>query len=213
MRSEIKEILDKDWPDDLTGKYPRYGAYDKCRALIWLAMDGDDTNDQELFEQAEYQASIIPEPTPGMSREFIRARFPQHHIFMHGENTKILIFKEKHGTFYYVTNNAIERSKALLSVIQQRVNDGWYLDELYGDDVSEKDEDINQMDMFKRHAPPKTDMQKAKDILELARSGEPGTLIRAGKMAFEYLNSHSDREYEEFEIEYPTEIKFSLTST
>lgn len=131
---------------------------------------------------------------------------------MYGENQKLLIFKEKHGTQFFVTHNATELSVALLSVVQERLEDGWYMDELYGDDLPKEDVDPSQTDMFKKTDLPKTDKETAQGILDLARSDVNDALIEAGALAYDFLQSHKDYEYEGFEIEYPSTPVFSLTS-
>lgn len=207
MRAEVQEILDKDWPDDLDRKWPVYGARNKQRALIRLAMDAEDCGDDELYSQAYEAANNINDPTN--RRDKLRVIFPQSHTFIHGKERKLLIFEEKHGSWYFTPEGPEEIAKALLMVLHNRVDEEWFLDELYGDDLPKEGVNLNQMDMFSHKEPPKTDMQKAKDILALARSGKSGTLIKAGKRALEFFQEHSDREYERFIVEYPTEIEFS----
>ena len=214
MRPEIQAILDKEWPDRRTPKgRPMYGAHDKQRALILVALRAEDSFDMELYDEAIEQAGIIPSPYEDEDGEFIRVTIPGYHRTMHSEEPKLLIFKEKHGTWYFVTNNATEFSMALLSVISDRVDEEWYLDELYGDDLPKEGEDPDQTDMFKANKKPLTDMAKAKAIVELARSGEPGCVIGAGKRACEFLMDHGDGDcqYEDFDIEYPSAPTFDLT--
>lgn len=214
MRAEVQEILDKDWPDRKTPKgRPMYGAHDKARALIIVAMHGEDCGDMELYDEAVEQAGFIPNPYDDDDEEFMRVIIPRYHQDMHAETTKILVFKEKHGTWHFVTNNATELSMAVLSVISDRVDEEWYLDELYGDDLPKEDEDPDQTDMFKSNKKLLTDMEKAQAIVDLARSGEPGCVIKAGKRAYGFLMDHGDGQcqYEDFEIEYPDTPTFDLT--
>lgn len=133
--------------------------------------------------------------------------------FMYGEDQKLLIFREKHGTWYFVTRDVTELSMALLTVIEQRLDEGWYMDELYGDDVPKEGVDPSQTDMFKKTDLPKTDKEKAQAIIDLARSGVDDALIEAGALAYDFLDSHNGYEYEDFEVEYPSEPSFSLTSS
>ena len=132
---------------------------------------------------------------------------------MYGENPKLLIFKEKHGTWYFATHDATEFSMALLYVINQRLEEGWYLDELYGDDLPKEGENPNQTDMFKKTTKPKTDKKTVQDIVDLARSDAEDAVIEAGALAYVFLMARGDEnyEYEDFEIEFLDTPKFSLT--
>lgn len=130
---------------------------------------------------------------------------------MYGEEQKLLVFAEKHGTWHFVTNNATELSMALLTVLEQRLEEGWFMDELYGDDVPKEGVDPSQTDMFKKTDLPKTDKEKAQAIIDLARSDMENAVIEAGALAYDFFDSHKDYEYEGFEIEYPSEAKFDLT--
>lgn len=209
MREEIQTILDKDWPDRKTPKgRAMYGAHDKRHALVIVAMRAEDSFDMELYDEAVEQAGLIPSPYEDEKGEFMKIIIPQYHKMMHSEDPKLLIFKEKHGNWYFITTNATEFSLALLTVLEQRQEEGWYMDELYGDAVPKEGEDHNQTDMFKRIDPPKTDKETAQIIIDLARSADPGCVIRAGKKANEFLLSHDDYEYEGFEIEYPSNSTF-----
>jgi len=132
--------------------------------------------------------------------------------FMYGEaKPKILIFKEKHGTWHFVTHDAVELSMALLTVVENRLEEGWYLDELYGDDVPKEGVDSGQIDMFKKTDLPKTDKEQAQAIIDMARSDIENAVIEAGAEAYEFLQSHTDYEYKGFEVEYPATPTFSLT--
>lgn len=213
MREEVQAILDKEWPDRKTPKgRPMYGSNDKSIALVRVAMYAEDCDDDELYEQAVEQAGLIPDTNPLHDREFVKVIFPQYHTMMHSDTQKIITFKEKHGEWNFVINNAHEFSMALLTIISNRLEDGWYLDELYGDDLPKEGEDPNQTDMFKSKELPKTDKEKVEDIIEHARSGKPGCVIKAGKVAYSFLQDHSDNQYEEFEVDYPSKADFDLTS-
>lgn len=212
MRPEVQEILDKEWPDRKTPKgRPVYGSNNKSIALVRVAMHAEDCGDEELYDEAVAQAEIIPETNPNLDRKFVKVIFPQYHTFMHDTRQKLVTFKEKHGDWSFVTNNAYEFSMAMLSIVNSRLEDGWYLDELYGDDAPKEGEDPNQTDMFKSNKTPKTDAEKAQAMIDLARSDEPGCVIKAGKFAYEFLQDHCDNQYESFEVDYPSKADFDLT--
>ena len=145
MRTEVQDILDKDWPDDLDRKWPVHGVNNMQRALILLAMHAQDISDEDLYEQAFNAASNIRHPDFPVDEPatMLRVHIPQYHNAMHDTKQKLLIFKEKHGTWHFVTNNATEFSMALLTVLNQRVEDEWFIDELYGDDLPEEGEDTS----------------------------------------------------------------------
>ena len=113
--------------------------------------------------------------------------------FMYGGGQKLLVFEEKHGTWYFVANDATEISMALLTVLQQRLNDDWYLDGHDDDDLT------------------KTDKDKVQAIVDMARSDMENAVIEAGAKAYDFLNKHSDYEYERFTVEYPMSATFDLT--
>lgn len=218
MRVRLQEILDKDWPDsNMSGRFPNYGAYDKYRALIHLAMDAQDCGDMVMYDIAIDHASSISEPdlkrANRQGKAVISVTIPQYHKLIHNTDPKLLIFREKHGDWHFITNNATEFSMALLTVLDLRQKHGYFMDELYGDDVPKvEDGDPDQTDMFTQTKErPKTDKEKVQAIIDLARSGEPGCVIKAGKRAHEFIKTHEDHEYEGFEIVYPGKADFDLT--
>ena len=218
MRTEVQEILDKEWPDQphRGGRNIRYGVYNMSSALVRLAMHAEDIGDNELHEDAIEQARMIvhPESKPGAKKpRMINALMPHVHSLFHSTEQMVLLFKEKHGTWRFVADNATEMSLAVLTMLEQRLNEDCYMDELY-DELNEVDPpDINQLDIFKDNTPPQTDKQRAAGIIAFARSGDAGALIKAGKWAYTFLQNRDDYEYEGIDVEYADEATFDLTSS
>lgn len=84
----------------------------------------------------------------------------------------ILVFSEKHGTYYYICSNKEDFCKAAMKVVKDRLEENMYYDD--PDD----------------EWPGET---RAKEIVAQ----------NDNEAAYEFLDSRSDHEYEDMQIEYP----------
>lgn len=87
----------------------------------------------------------------------------------------ILIFREKHGTLYFVCNTAEDFCRAAMKVLKERANEkfSWYHDD--------SEEDMS--------------LTRAREIIE----------SNDLEAAYEFMDLRSDWEYEDMDIEYPEE--------
>lgn len=92
------------------------------------------------------------------------------------ETAGILIFREKHGTRYFVCNSAEDFCKAAMKMLKERASEKfcWYYDDPKEPDMS---------------------LTRAKEIIA------SNDLVAA----YEFMDLRSDWEYEGMDIEYPEE--------
>lgn len=208
MHSEVQAILDKDYPDRPATERMNFrsGERDRFIALTRMHTFAEDIGDEEMADDAIAVAKGLRDPETGEPFKGLLMKPYIHGLFHDGaEHNRIAIFYEKHGTYHYALGTAEETAKTFLSVLNERLTDDyWYLDEL-----TEEEEEQNQLDLLKSNEPVLTDKQEAQKIIDFARSDERGALIRAGKAAFAFLDERSDYEYERMEIETLTVAEFS----
>jgi hypothetical protein len=209
MRNEVLSIIRKEWPDKTSPKgRVRYGALDLFSALAKLTRYAQDIGDDELYEEAYEEAKKVKDPTPDREGKFCYSLFGirnQEHDAIHNKKPRIFIFKEKHGDCIFDASTPEASSKAVLYMLECRLEDGWLMDEL-----PEDEQVSNQMDLLSSNEIPETEAGKARRILKIARSDKPGCLLIAGKMAYTMLMERSGYEYELFDIEYLSEAEFDL---
>ncbi len=209
MRSEVVEILTKEWPDTTSPKgRVRYGNLNLYGALARMVRYAEDIGDDELYNDALDAAKGIKDPTPDREGKFCYEIFGiknREHDAIHNKRPRVFIFKEKHGDWMYDASTPEASSKAVLYMLEARLEDKWLMEELPEDEAVS-----DQMDMLKSNVVPETEADKARRILELARSDKPGCLFIAGKMAFSFMMERSGQEYELFDIEYLSEAEFDL---
>jgi len=120
------------------------------------------------------------------ARRFIRY---EDRLFGSNDSNRIIAFTEKHGTRRFIGSTPELMAKALIKVLTDRINDGyWY------DDTPVEGQD--QLNLFRK--PALTDAEKVRQILAKANEN----LIEAGKLAYTFLQSRNGYEHEEFDIEY-----------
>lgn len=208
MRSEVQEILDKEWPTTTSPRgHVNFGAFKLYVALARLARYSIDIGDDELYEDVLTEAKKITDPhhdgndKPSYYYNYFGFK-SQDHDAIHSNRPRVYIFKEKHGDCIFDASTPEAASKAVLYMLERRLEDGYLMDDV---------EDIpNQMDLLKSNEVHETEAGLARSALELARSGKQGCLFIAGKKAFSMLRARSGNEYEYFVIEYLNIAEFDL---
>jgi len=234
---EIEDLyFESDGKYHKKGELRRLGARTKYVKLKILFYSAQDNMDDELASQAEKAADEIKNPcyVGDERREEILAKISHiteeeraqgktkhatfsvedrnwrtkgvHGIF-HNESNSIVIFKEKHGDSLYDMSSAFNAASAFLTVLRERLNDGWYNDQL-----EDEDHESNQLDLLKSNEIILTEEQEARKIVDMATNRKiTGDFIRAGKDAYEFLQDRSEYEYGCFSIETPSVADFTLT--
>lgn len=107
-------------------------------------------------------------------------------------NFKLLVCKGKHEDYYYDITEPNNAAGVFLTILKNN------LDFYDNEPEFEKDEIINQLHLFQEQ--PKSDLQQAREILELAK--DKSKFLWAGWHAFKFLDLRKHYEYEGIEIEY-----------
>ena len=208
MRIEVLRIIRLEWPNKTSPKGRiRYGNLDLYAALARMVRYAEDIGDEELYEDALNAAKEIQDPTPDREGKLCYDTFGiknREHDAIHNKRPRVFIFKEKHGDWMYDASTPLKASKAVLTVLERRLEDMWFMEELPKEAVSD------QMDLLKSNKVPETEADKARRVLKIARSDKPGALIVAGKMAYSMLMDRSGFEYEQFDIESLSVAEFDL---
>ena len=113
-------------------------------------------------------------------------------LYFEEDSPQVLIAFEKHGSWYYDASTVELLAKACLNIVERRLNEGWYLDEL--DEESQKHNE--EPTLFNRRI-ILTEKEKAERIIKMSQDD----LNKAGKVALRFLHSRNSSEYERVELE------------
>jgi len=134
--------------------------------------------------------SINPKRCEALIKRF-ETRYPKSR-----EQTRIVLFREKHGDYYYDASTTMKLAHAFLGVLNRKYKEGfWFSDTLT--------EDEKQMKLGSKKL-PLTEKEQAFEILSHAKLNP----LYAGLAAFDFLSERSSNEYEEFEFVYADVIDF-----
>jgi len=168
----------------------------KMRALWSLAEYCEDAGDYDFAEEIyEARNSVIDPKTNKPFNLFGGSRFP--HSSFHAHVPQVIIFKEKHGDRYFDASTPENTALACLYVLKERLTAGYF----FSDELSKDVDPGDQLNLFKSNEKPLTEKQKVEKIISSYDKNDPVTLIRAGKMAADFLLNRSDYEYEGMEFE------------
>lgn len=158
----------------------------------------------EFMEEYDYDPSSFEYGTGKNMIAGMRQPDSFHVIF--DRERSIVVFKEKHGNSYFNITEPEAAAGAFLTILKERTASDycWYSDtpEL------EKGETVEQLHLWNKQ--PKSDLQTAKDILELAK--DKSKFLLAGWSAYNFLESMRHEEYEGFEfVDYcPVDKEFEI---
>lgn len=125
-----------------------------------------------------------------------------------GRGRKVVVFHGKHGDTFFVVKNEKQAGKVFFKIFKERVNDGyWY------DFAMEVGEIQGKFGVFKDRASQEiyynpvnvydveSDGERLQHIIALHKS-DPAT---AGILAFQFLDSRQDHQYEGYSVEPVTD--------
>lgn len=161
--------------------------YTQLNKLYLEALDREYT---DLANQYILAAIDLEKNNPDENLRWNLSHFGK--MFYLDESNRIAVFHEKYGDRYFSFKNKYEISKTCISIIEQRLNDGYY--------ENDKSEDDQQFDLFKSNTKKLTPFEKATDIINSIN--KDNGYLYAGRIAFYFLNSRKSYEYENFSINY-----------
>lgn len=181
MNSDILSILSND----------RLSILKKYTKLYNLHLEALDRGYHDLAD--EYLMTVINmtknNPTENLS--WTLSKLGQ--IFYTDDKNRIIVFHEKHDERYCSFKNKNEISKICLSILQQRLDMGYY-------ENTKNETEKQQLDLFKSNVVQLTQFEKAQNIINVAQSDNG--FLYAGRLAFYFLDKRKGHEYENFSIIY-----------
>ena len=199
MKERLDEILKADYRSLFDSDRDRNAIRHKAAQLVRLKELCEDLGDYEFAQTVLNEFVQIKDPKTDRIFRFSH-RFP--HSFFHSHQPQVIIVKGKYDTDYYDASTPQNTANACLEIVKQRLDDDcWYSDVL--------PEDIDphgQLNLFEQE--PQTDKQRAQNIIDFAAK-DPKNLVRAGKLAAEFLMEFEHYEYQGIDFKSVSVGKFS----